>query len=46
MGMDTHALSEPALATAIEVFANGVTDDPERSPLHTHTGHIACRFDA
>ena len=26
MGMDTHALSEPALATAIEVFAaNGVT---------------------
>jgi phosphoglucomutase len=21
MGMDTHALSEPALATAIEVFA-------------------------
>jgi len=26
MGMDTHALSEPALATAIEVFiANGIT---------------------
>ena len=42
MGMDTHALSEPAQATAIEVFAaNGV--DVRHCPtawLHPDPGHL------
>ena len=40
--MDTHALSEPALATALEVFAaNGVEiDDPGRAGLHADAGHL------
>ena len=47
IGMDTHALSEPALATAIEVFAANeqeimIQDGPG---LHAHAGHLACHPD-
>ena len=43
IGMDTHALSEPALSTALEVFAaNGVDGhDPGGPGLHADAGHLA-----
>ena len=42
MGMDTHALSEPALATAIEVFAaNGVTVMIQKGLRYTPTPVIS-----
>ena len=42
MGMDTHALSEPALATAIEVFiANGVTLMVQENLRYTPTPVIS-----
>ena len=43
LGMDTHALSEPALATALEVFAaNGVdVRDPGGPRLHADAGDLA-----
>ena len=42
MGMDTHALSEPALASALEVFAAERRDgDDSGGPrLHAHAGHL------
>ena len=44
IGIDTHALAEPALASAVEVFAaNGVEimiDEARR--LHADAGHLAC----
>ena len=42
MGMDTHALSEPAYATALEVFAaNGVDIVIQAGPrLHAYAGHL------
>ena len=47
LGMDTHALSEPALYTAIEVFAaNGVEIVIQRGHgLHPHPGDLACHPD-
>ena len=47
VGMDTHALSEPALSTAIEVFAaNGVEIMIQsRDRLHPYAGHLACHPD-
>ena len=40
IGMDTHALSEPALATAIEVFAaNGVDVVYQEGLGYTPAGH-------
>ncbi|MDY6953570.1 MAG: phosphoglucomutase, alpha-D-glucose phosphate-specific, partial [Thermodesulfobacteriota bacterium] len=42
VGMDTHALSEPALATAVEVFAaNGVTAMVQKGLGHTPTPVIS-----
>ncbi|MBW2283782.1 MAG: alpha-D-glucose phosphate-specific phosphoglucomutase [Deltaproteobacteria bacterium] len=42
MGMDTHALSEPAMATAIEVFAaNGVITKIQKGPGYTPTPVIS-----
>ena len=43
MGMDTHALSEPAFASALEVLAaNGVEVMIDQgSRLHAHTRHFA-----
>ena len=43
-GMDTHALSEPALMTALEVFAaNGVDVMIQaRRRLHPDAGHLPC----
>ena len=43
IGMDTHALSEPALASALEVFAaNGVEVMIDaRRRLHADAGHLA-----
>lgn len=42
MGMDTHALSEPALATAMEVFiANGVTLVVQQGSRYTPTPVIS-----
>ena len=43
MGMDTHALSEPAFASALEVLAaNGVEVMIDRgSRLHADAGHFA-----
>ncbi len=42
MGMDTHALSEPALATALEVFAaNGVEVYIQPGPGYTPTPAIS-----
>ena len=42
IGMDTHALSEPALATAIEVFcANGVTVKVQKGLRYTPTPVIS-----
>ena len=48
VGMDTHALSEPALMTALEVFAaNGVdVHDPGGRRLHPDAGHLPCHPDA
>ena len=42
IGMDTHALSEPALASAIEVFAGQRAGDhgPGRPGLHADAGHL------
>ena len=43
LGMDTHALSEPAFASAMEVLAaNEVRDDDRsRARLHADAGHFA-----
>ena len=43
LGMDTHALSEPALASALEVFAaaGSARPDPEWAWLHADAGHLA-----
>ncbi|MBW2265418.1 MAG: alpha-D-glucose phosphate-specific phosphoglucomutase [Deltaproteobacteria bacterium] len=42
MGMDTHALSEPALATALEVFAaNGLSVMIQNGPGYTPTPVIS-----
>jgi phosphoglucomutase len=40
LGMDTHALSESALITAIEVFS--ARDGAEGLALHAHAGHLPC----
>ena len=43
LGMDTHALSEPAFASALEVLAaNGVDVMVDcQGPLHAHAGDLA-----
>ena len=43
LGMDTHALSEPALATALEVLRRprGRGADPGGTALHAHPGDLA-----
>ena len=47
MGMDTHALSEPALASALRGLCRCRCDrhDPQRAGLYAHTGHFACHLD-
>ena len=47
VGIDTHALSSPALATALEVLAaNGVDTMIDAGDwLHAHPGHLACHPD-
>ena len=44
IGIDTHALAEPALASAIEVFAANGVDDHDRCArrLHADAGDLAC----
>ncbi len=47
LGMDTHALSEPALYTAIEVFCSQWCGGhhPAGSRLYPYPGHLTCHPD-